>query len=241
MPNWKRVRTPTWLKPSYRNTKRIKIEQSVDRPVHVRTQDMVRRKLMRDDPWWFNLHKRGLRRTNLAGDPREAAAVSKEQVLGTLPERIVYKMLRDVFHQVDGVDFTFQSSLQGGRMETGGIVADFILPLKMIVIQVQGPTHNQYLRMRKDVEQRSILKDMGYDVYEIDDDLIYDIPRLEDYLRRILGVYGSRGSAGTYERQYRTVGMVNDDGIDGEPTEAELQTIVDAVGKLERIVHDFIF
>ena len=50
----------------------------------------------------------------------------KEQVNGTLPERILYLALIRVMHFSPNADFDFQSSQEGGRLELGGLVADFL-------------------------------------------------------------------------------------------------------------------
>lgn len=88
---------------------------------------------------------------------------------------------------VPEVDFEFQSSLQGGRLDTGGIVADFLFPLLMVVINPLGPTHGEYWRFRKDQEQISALEELGYQVYMIEENDIYDEQKLEWWMRRIFG------------------------------------------------------
>jgi hypothetical protein len=80
------------------------------------------------------------------------------------------------------------SSLQGGRLQLGGIVCDFIFPILKIALQVQGPTHDQYARFRKDEEQRLALEAMGFHVHFIEMDIIYNEPRFEEYMRRLLGL-----------------------------------------------------
>lgn len=163
---------------------RIKIPQAAVRPVQISSADLMKKELIRDDPWWYTLHRRGVRRPKVGEDPLEARAVSKSSVRGTLPERIVYKYLTNNLKMVAGADFDFQSSQSGGRLELGGLVADFLFPYMRIVIQVQGPTHTEYLRGKKDEEQRAILQDMGYrvfDIYELD---IYNESRLDDWMRK---------------------------------------------------------
>ena len=115
---------------------------------------------------------------------------------GTLPERILYLALIRIIHLVAGADFDFQSSQQGGRIELGGIVADFLLPNMRIVIRVQGPTHTGFLRGQKDEEQRGILEEMGFRVWDIDDLTIYDVYLLEDWLRRKFDLASGRGGSG---------------------------------------------
>lgn len=86
------------------------------------------------------------------------------------------------------------SSLQGGRVQFGGIVADFMFPFLKLVIQVQGPTHAEFIRIRKDTEQELILADMGYQVVYIDEDTIYDEIKLDAWLRGVFGWTHSGGS-----------------------------------------------
>jgi hypothetical protein len=127
-------------------------------------------------------------------DPQEARAVSEGQVRGTLPERIEYLHLIRYMHFSPDADFDFQSSLQGGRLELGGIVADFLFPYMRIIIRVQGPSHTQYLRSAKDEEQRAILEDMGYLVWDLDLKTIFSPPLLEDWHRIKFGLMkGTRG------------------------------------------------
>ena len=75
----------------------------------------------------------------------------------------------------------------------GGLVADFLFPILRVVINPLGPQHYQFRNMAKDEEQISILKDMGYDAYLIDEEVIYDEYKLEEFLRRIFGWNGSAG------------------------------------------------
>jgi len=164
---------------------RIKIPQPIERPVILRGTSVVRKEELSQSPWWFVQHKRGLRRIKIGEDVREARAVSKAAVRGTLPERIVYKYLLFPLRMKAGIDFDFQSSLQGGRLELGGIVADFLFPNSMMVLQVQGPTHEEHLRMRKDSEQRLILSEMGFTVVDLDDDLIYNEPQFKNTMHRL--------------------------------------------------------
>lgn len=163
---------------------RIRIPQPKYRPIRLRQHRFV--EVKDPDPPWFILHRRGVRRLKIGEDPLEMRAVSKETVRGTLPERIVYKRLVTMGQKVN-LDFTFQSSLAGGRWELGGIVADFMFPYLHLIIQVQGHTHAQYLRQRKDDEQKFVLSEMGYDVVELDEQLIYSEYEFENAIRRIFG------------------------------------------------------
>lgn len=218
---------------------RIKIPQTPLRPLRLHQRDLVKRELLRPDYWWWSMHRRGPRREDVGGDPREKRAVSKEQVAGTLPERILYKALQRILRMDAGTDFTFQSSLQGGRTEMGGIVADFVFPYLLVVIQVQGPTHGQYLRHVKDNEQRAILEAMGYAVWEIMDYECYDEYILEDWLRRhfLLGkgrgsAYG--GAAATYDSEEIDPGPANHDLL-----ERIYAALCETQGRLELIARTY--
>ena len=185
---------PRWI--SFKGgTKPIKMPQTPERPIALHTRDLVKwESTIKDDPYWFILHKRGVRRSKAGIDWLEHRAVPKEMIKGTLPERIVYKYLTSKLGFIPDVDFDFQSSLNGGRLEMGGIVADFVFYILKIVIQVQGPTHTEYLRVKKDSEQTDTLMEMGYrTILQIDMDLIYDEYRFEDYMRAKFGLSLSRG------------------------------------------------
>jgi len=194
----RRQRQPFSLRDSIKpgRSMRIRIPQPPDRPLRLRTRNLVRKEFVSPDEPWFVLHRRGPKRQRIGIDPLEARAVSKEQVRGTLPERILYLAFVRVLHFVPDADFDFQSSLQGGRLELGGIVADFMFEWMRIIVQVQGPTHGEFLRGRKDEEQRGTLEEMGFKVLEVTDTLIYDEYRLEDWLRRNFGLRGGRGGSG---------------------------------------------
>jgi len=179
-------------KPDARSKRtRIRIPQPVTRPYSIHARDLINDELLGQSQWWATVHKRGIRRPEVGIDPLEMRAVPHSEVRGTLPERILYKYLVERMHMMPGVDFTFQTSLVGGRIVLGGIVADFMFPLLRIVIQIQGPTHRDFLRMRKDQEQTAILEDFGYKVYGIDDSTVYNAPLFEQTVRRIFDLWGS--------------------------------------------------
>jgi very-short-patch-repair endonuclease len=210
-------RTPSALKPFAKSKRtRIHIPQPEYRPLHVRTRTVLRKELLQgEDPWWYTLHRRGLTRTKIGVDPLEARAVSHDRIKGTLPERIIYKALLQMRFQTPA-DFDFQSSLQGGRLELGGIVADFLFHAQKLVIQVQGPTHVEYLRSQKDREQRMTLAELGYDVFEIDEDEIYDERRMWDKLRRIFNIVQGGGTGGTWTQEEGRISKQGDDLLDDE-------------------------
>jgi very-short-patch-repair endonuclease len=173
-------RTKSTFKPTKGTAQKIRIPQPAYRPLQVKGRR--RYKAFEEDPWWFIEHRRGPKRSTVGQDPLEARAVSEAKVRGTLPERIVYKAL--LMRKLSpGIDFDFQSSEQGGRMELGGIVADFIFEQRKLVVQVQGISHQGYLRSQKDKEQIDQLKDWGYTVYELEERVIYDAKELENWLR----------------------------------------------------------
>ena len=174
---------------------RIHIPQIEPRPISLHKRDLVLREEFQGSPWWFVIHRRGIRRPRVGEDPLEARAVSHDTVRGTLPERIMYMAFVNLLHFSPDYDFDFQSSQQGGRLELGGLVADFILPYLKIVVRVQGPTHTEWLRMRKDEEQRMILEEMGFLVLDAEDTLIYDEYRFEEWLRRNFLLGGRGGSS----------------------------------------------
>lgn len=188
------VGTPRVHKPNWKKATRIKIPQPPEISIILRG-DLLRGDLISPELSDFILHRRGLRRGRVGVDPKEQRAVSENEVRGYLHERIVYKYLVEAMGFVPDVDFDFQSSQLGGRLEMGGLVVDFLFPLLKIVLQVQGPTHYEFRRGRKDEEQRMILEDMGYAVHDIDIAAIIANEYLfEDEMRRIFGLRGVGGS-----------------------------------------------
>ncbi len=182
-----RYRRITALKPirsgtSSRKT-RIRIPQPVKRPLQLRGS-VVRKSLLRENPDWWILHRRGVRRPKMGLDPLEARAVSRESVVGYLNERVVYKWLT-VNKFSPHSDFSFQSSQQGGRLEIGGMVVDFLFPYMKIALNVQGPGHEERLRHRKDQEQVQMLADMGYTSIEVDIKTIASQYVFDVFMRRI--------------------------------------------------------
>ena len=164
---------------------RIVMASNPYRPFIFRSRTVINKDLLQKNPWWWITHRRGLLRRQVGADQLEARAVPKSEVKGTLPERIVLKWLINA-HFIIGSDVDFQSSLDGGRLELGGLVVDFLFYGLKIIIQVQGPTHDQYARHRKDEEQRLMLEAMGYTVYFLDMELIYNEPRFDAEMRRIM-------------------------------------------------------
>lgn len=197
MPYPRRIWTPRFFSNKPQSQRRpIILPQFVWRPLRIRRR-VWQRSDIQPKVWWFVLHRRGFRRRPIVGiDPLEARAVPQEIVRGTLPERIVWQYLVSKLHFQPGVDFDFQSSLEGGRMNLGGMVVDFIFPYLKITLQVQGFHHRQFLQARKDAEQYINLKLRGYEVYELWEDEIYDEYVFEEIMRRIFGLpQGKFGSS----------------------------------------------
>lgn len=161
---------------------RIRIPQPEFRPVRI-SSPIIDKEKMRPEPWWFQLHRRGLHRPWVGTDPDENRAVSEWKVHGTLLERIEWRYLVERMDFNAAIDFNFQSSLLGGRLELGGIVADFLFPYMKIVLNVQGPTHKLFLRGEKDKEQRGILEEMGFTVFNIDEATIRNPVEMDNWHR----------------------------------------------------------
>ncbi len=200
MPTQKRTRSPQYLSTQWSSkgevNKRIKIPQPTKRPIRTRGRDVLRWAELQKSPWWFVLHRRGFRRPNVGADPLEARAIPKSELRGTLPERIVYKYLVVNMHMSPNSEFSFQSSMQGGRLQLGGIVVDFLFPLYMFVIQVDGPTHMDFTRQRKDSEQELLLAQMGYRTFRIAEQTVYDPIALEEWMRNTFNIATGRGASG---------------------------------------------
>lgn len=119
------------------------------------------------------LHRRGVAGAAIGPTDLELRAVPHEKVRGSVQERIVYKELLK-----RQIPFDFQPSIDGGRLQLGGMVADFILLDRPLIIRVQGSTwHTPFGALAKDEAQKMYLEAMGYIVVDIwdwqieDDDL----------------------------------------------------------------------
>lgn len=183
--------------PRRKTERRIKLPPIPQRPVRFQLRSLIRQEFISKQPWWFVVHRRGPGGRPHAGvDALEARAVPHGLVRGTLPERILYAALIKLMHFIPDVDFDFQSGLQGGRIGFGGIVVDFLFPHLRLAIQVQGPTHDQFIRIKKDQEQKLALEEMGYTVVEVDEDVIYNEAKLDDWLRVTFGwLPGGQGAS----------------------------------------------
>lgn len=175
-------------KPNFKREKRIKMPGVPKRPVRFQVRSLIDYPFLTPPPPpGFVIHRRGSVGSWIGILSLEMRAISHELMRGTLPERIIYKYLTESLRFVEGADFDFQSSLQGGRIDTGGIVADFIFKSLRVVINPLGPTHDEFLRIKKDQEQIDSLASMGYQVYMIPEDDIYDEPTFIMKMKQIFG------------------------------------------------------
>ena len=178
---------------------RIRIPQPIKRPLILRSRDALKGEVISPSDDQLTIHRRGPRRSLVGLDPLEARAVPHSQVRGTLPERIIWKYLVDIVRWQPEVHFSFQSSLDGGRSELGGLVADFIIFHLRLILNPLGPTHTDFLRKAKDEENRQTYAEMGYVQEEIWEKDVYNEQYFEGWIRRVLGfTTGATGGAGNY-------------------------------------------
>ena len=190
---WKRAfPTERLIKPGIR--RRIFIPQAPERPFEVPAGDAIRKDVLKKDPYWFTIHRRGVPRPEVGVDPLEARGVPEAQVKGYLHERVLYRFFVEKMRFVPGADFTFQSSFEGGRSQLGGMVADFLFFNWRMVINIKGPTHYMFLQSKKDEEQAGILAEMGFTVFYPDLKTIESEFLLEDWARRVFNFATSRGA-----------------------------------------------
>jgi len=129
-------------------------------------------------------------------NPQELRAA--QNINGTLPERIFYKALVSRKF-VPGGDFDFQSSLLGGRVFLGGMVADFIFFTRNLVVRVQGWRWHQSLEAtRRDDNQRDVMERMGYTILDISDTICLEELLLENWLRANIDTFSVRGGPFAY-------------------------------------------
>jgi very-short-patch-repair endonuclease len=182
-------------RPTYKKDKRIKMPAVPRRPVRFQARSLIDFDFITPPPPpGMVIHRRGpVGRQWIGTAILEMRAIPHELLAGTLPERIIYKYLTEKMNFVDGMDFDYQSSLQGGRIDTGGIVADFMFRGLRVVINPLGPTHNEFMRIKKDEEQIDALASMGYQVYMIPEEDVYDEPTFITKMRQIFGWVHSGG------------------------------------------------
>ena len=98
------------------------------------------------------------------------------------------------------------SSMDGGRVEIGGLVADFIIFHLRLILNPMGPTHETFIRKAKDEENEMTYAEFGYTQEAIPEAKVYDEAYFEAWMRKVLGfTTGAAGGAGTF-RSERTSG-----------------------------------
>ena len=158
------------------------------RPIRMMRRDVVIKNLLKKAQVWFKLHRRfikGRKILKTATDIQEERAIPEYLVKGTLPERIVYLELVKR-HFVPGIDFDFQSSIEGGRAEFGGLVADFVLEKYRLIINPLGPFHFSTIGHARDREQESILASLGFTVIFLELFIIESPFLLEQWFRQYI-------------------------------------------------------
>lgn len=117
-------------------------------------------------------------------------------VQGSLQERLFYQAL--INHGfIPNVDFDLQSGMFGGRAELGGLVADFMFPAIMLVVQVQSMWHTLTLEHeRRDSDQFAVLQSLGYTVLEIWPNTLEDMAALDMWIEKnIMSMWGTSKQA----------------------------------------------
>jgi len=123
---------------------------------------------------------------------------AQQGLRGSLEERIFYKALAE-HGFIPGVDFTFQSSMMGGRGELGGLVADFLFPVPMVIVNPMSYWHTISLaHERRDDDQVMILRSLGYTLLEVWPITIHDQFALDRWISdNLMLLWGtSTGSSG---------------------------------------------
>lgn len=125
-------------------------------------------------------YRRGVTYASGEREQLEKRAVSDERVKGSIWERIVYLSLLKRH-----IPFDFQSSWEGGRLELGGLVADFVLLDRPLIVQIHGTFwHEGVFARARDREQNDLLRGYGFDVEELWDHTIRHEQPYEEWLRR---------------------------------------------------------
>lgn len=112
-----------------------------------------------------------------------------ETLSGSLPEWAIYEAHLRLGRR-PGIEFTYQSALEGGRLFLGGLILDFVEHDMPIAINVNG-VYYHYLRgseqLRRNAEARARLSQYGYQLVVIDeDDALRDpVYYLEEALRGV--------------------------------------------------------
>ncbi len=141
----------------------------------------------------FTLRRRGPYRPTVGEEHRERMMryAAEQRIVASYPEATFhYELTRRRY--VDGIHYSFQSSLFGGRLEFGGAVVDFLFLDRPLAVRVQGIYwHKVFDRMGhgvNDEDQRLTLEGMGYRVLDAWEDMILNADALEDFLRRNIDV-----------------------------------------------------
>ena len=102
------------------------------------------------------------------------------EFVGTEPERLCYNALIQIGVAPD-VDFTFQTSLLGGRMDKGGLVVDFVIENPPdLAISVLGVYFHYKLgggTRARDLMTREIMAQNGITLIFIDENDLMDNAR----------------------------------------------------------------
>ena len=107
---------------------------------------------------------------------------------GSLPEFLVFNSLTTTFNLQQGVEFTYQSPLLGGRLEKGGVVLDFVFNEPPdLAINVQGEYYHYGMGStisQNDVFIRAQMAGQGISLIFIDENDIYE--DVDYYVRQAL-------------------------------------------------------
>ncbi len=127
--------------------------------------------IWRKGPWqpWFG--------------PTDLERRAAKGIVGSLAERIVHLELTR-----RKIPFDFQSSMFGGRLELGGMVADFILLDRPVVLRVQSsPWHTDAEAIMRDALHKAHIKNIGKETWDIWDWQVYNRDLFADWMRRHVG------------------------------------------------------
>ena len=107
---------------------------------------------------------------------------------GSLPEYLVYRSLIESFGKQEGIDFTYQSSLLGGRLFKGGVILDFFFNNPPdLAINVQGEYYHYGMGatyLQNDIMVRQQMAGEGINLIFIDEsDILNDV---DYYVREAL-------------------------------------------------------
>lgn len=116
----------------------------------------------------------------------ELEARAQQDIVGTLPERIVYKKLQQL---VGANNFLFQRTEGGGRNILGGYVIDFLVTDRIppLALEVQGTYWHQQADGASNFERQLAVTRLGYTYAEIFDTEIYHSEEyFEERMRQLL-------------------------------------------------------